>query len=244
MNDKPYGMICPITHACEILEPRWTIPILTELWAGSTRFNDLRRGIGSISPALLSKRLKELEAAGLVERIEDPATGHVDYFRTQKAIDLEPALNELAHWAQRHIKAETVLCDGDLSSLMFKMRRYIQTDALPNRRIVMQFRFSDPNLDYDTYWALIRPGLPVEICTSVPGYDVDLFIETDRRTLSLILLARTTIARELDTGRLFLSGETVLARTMQSWLSTTVYGHGEALQEAEAALFDSEPAEI
>ena len=58
---KPYGMICPITRACDILEPRWTIPILVGLWAGATRFNDLRREVGSISPALLSRRLKELE---------------------------------------------------------------------------------------------------------------------------------------------------------------------------------------
>ncbi|NHX27970.1 helix-turn-helix transcriptional regulator, partial [Escherichia coli] len=60
MSIKPSGLICPITKACEVLEPRWTIPILAELWAGSSRFNDIRRGVGNISPGLLSKRLKEL----------------------------------------------------------------------------------------------------------------------------------------------------------------------------------------
>ena len=44
--------------------------------------------------------VKELESHGLIERIEDPATGQVDYIRTQRAIDLEPALNALAEWAQ------------------------------------------------------------------------------------------------------------------------------------------------
>ena len=58
---KPYGMICPITRACELLEPRWTIPILVALWGGETRFNDLRRAVGNVSPALLSRRLKEME---------------------------------------------------------------------------------------------------------------------------------------------------------------------------------------
>ncbi|RZW00399.1 MAG: transcriptional regulator, partial [Rhodobacteraceae bacterium] len=69
MSKKPYGMICPITRVCEILEPRWTIAIIVALWAGNTKFNDIRREIGSISPGLLTKRLRELEGLGLVERI-------------------------------------------------------------------------------------------------------------------------------------------------------------------------------
>jgi DNA-binding HxlR family transcriptional regulator len=96
MARRPYGLICPISLACEILEPRWTIQILTELWNGSTRFNDIRKGVGNISTALLSRRLKEMEALGLVERVEDRATGTIDYFRTEKAINLEPAMNALA----------------------------------------------------------------------------------------------------------------------------------------------------
>lgn len=88
MKPKPYGVVCPITHACKLLEPRWNITILSEMWGGSTRFNDIRRGVGNISPALLSKRLKELEANGLIDRVEDPATVQVDYLRTQRAMVL------------------------------------------------------------------------------------------------------------------------------------------------------------
>ena len=235
MNTKPYGMICPITKACEMLEPRWTIPILTELWSGSTRFNDLRRGIGNISPTLLSRRLKELEAFGLVERIEDPAAGTVDYIRTQKAIELEPALNALSIWAQRHIEAESALCDVNLSALMWKMRRYILTDELPKRRLVIRFHFSD-DAEYDTYWALIQPGVETEICTAIPGYDIDLYVETTVRSLSAILLARSTVAREIEAGRLFLSGDALLARTMQRWISTT----DSIPDEGAAALYPEE----
>jgi len=82
MTRRPYGLVCPISRACEFLEPRWTIQILTELWNGSTRFNDIRKGLGNISSALSSRRLKEMEALGLVERVEDKAAGTVDYFRT------------------------------------------------------------------------------------------------------------------------------------------------------------------
>lgn len=224
MTDKPYGLCCPITHACEILEPRWTMPILCELWAGATRFNDIRRGVGSISPALLSRRLKELEEHGLVERIEDKASGTVDYFRTQAAIDLEPALNALAEWAQANIDARQALDDTDVSTLMWKMRGYILTEHLPARQVVIQFRFDDPGLDYNTYWALIRPGRPVEMCTDIPGFEVDLFVETSKVSLVSVILGRSTVAREIDADRMFLSGDARLARTMQSWLFVSAYG--------------------
>jgi DNA-binding HxlR family transcriptional regulator len=218
MKLSPYGILCLITHACEVLEPRWTIPILCEMWGGSTRFNDIKRGVGNISPALLAKRLKELEAHGLIVRIEDRGTGQVDYLRTQRAIDLEPALDALAKWAQCNIEARAALANCDVSTLMWHMRALIYPDQLPNRQVVIQFRFSDPGLDYDTYWALSRPGSPVEICSTIPGFDIDLYIETDRVSLSSIILSRTTIARELDAGRLFLSGDAVLTRTMDRWL--------------------------
>ncbi len=218
MSKKPYGLICPITRACEILEPRWTIAILVGLWCGATKFNDLRRQVGSISPALLSKRLKELEAMGFVERVSDPATGSVDYLRTAAAIALEPALDALARWAQCHIDAEAALCTVTVSNLMWQVRRQFVADALPPRRVVMQFRFSDRDLVDDTYWALIQPGAPVEVCVSIPGFEIDLFVETNRTSLAGILLARTSIAVELANGGLYLSGDAVLSRTIHRWL--------------------------
>lgn len=230
MSNKPYGLICPISRACDVLEPRWTIPILTEIWAGSTKFNELRRGVGSISPALLSKRLKELEERGLIERVEDPATGSVDYIRTQMAIELEPVLNGLAVWAQKYIEAE-IACEVNLSSLSWKMRRYIKTDELPNRRIVVRFHFQDEGLEYDTYWIVVNPGDPVQLCTSIPGFHVDLWVETTVPSLSAIILARSTVSREIDAERMFVSGDALLARTMQRWLYVTEYLPDEGPKE-------------
>ena len=60
--DGAYNQFCPVAMAAEIIGTRWTILLLRELVAGSTRFNDLRRGLPRMSPALLSKRLKDLEA--------------------------------------------------------------------------------------------------------------------------------------------------------------------------------------
>ncbi|WP_417733796.1 winged helix-turn-helix transcriptional regulator [Roseovarius sp.] len=240
MPTKPYGLICPITHACEVLEPRWTIPILTEMWGGATRYNDIRRGVGNISTALLSRRLKELVAQGLIERLEDPATGQVDYIRTQRAIELEPVLDAMGKWAQRNIQANDALANLTVSNLMWQMRNYLDPEHLPVRQLVFQFRFTDPDLEYSKYWALIRPGFPIEICVTAPSDKIDLYIETNCMSLSSIILSRTTIARELEEGRLFLSGDAILSRTMDRWfyhwtkqdLSEVIQYKGDLSKEA------------
>ena len=161
MTRRPYGLLCPISRACEFLEPRWTIQILTELWNGSTRFNDIRKGVGNISSALLSRRLKEIEALGLVERIEDEASGTIAYFRTEKSIKLEPAMNALAEWAQCNIEAEVALADVDVSTLMWLVRRKIDLAELPRRRAVICFHFrDDPPPKYPHYWLRQRLQAP------------------------------------------------------------------------------------
>lgn len=230
MQSKPYGLICPIVKACSLLEPRWTIPILTELWNGSTRFNEIRRGVGSISPALLTKRLREMEEVGLVERIEDVAKGTVDYVRTSKAVDLEPAMNALAEWAQKHIEAEVALASVELEPLMWSLRNYILPAELPNRRIVVQFRFEDPNQLFNKYWAVIQPGQNPEICVEIPGYEVDLFVETNAKSLSAIMLGRSSVDREEQEGRMFLSGDAVLSKTMSQWLRQSMYADVDGIQ--------------
>ena len=71
MTSRPFGLFCPTSKATEVLMPRWTVQILSELWDGSTRFNEIRRGLPGISPTLLAKRLKEMQDSGLLERVED-----------------------------------------------------------------------------------------------------------------------------------------------------------------------------
>ena len=232
MTHKRYGMICPITKACELLEPRWTIPILTEIWGGASRFNDIRRGVGGISSALLSRRLKELQEKGLIERIEDRAAGTVDYLRTDMAIALEPALDALAVWAQKYISAEVAAGENDASTLMWSMRRYVDPGELPNRRVVMRFHFTDVRECDETYWIVAQPGSEIEVCTDVPGFDIDLFVETTVGALSAIILGRSDIARESDRGSFFLSGDARLIRTIDRWLSLCNYAEVEDMEMA------------
>jgi DNA-binding HxlR family transcriptional regulator len=75
-----YGQFCPVSKAAEVVCERWTPLIVRELLAGSSRFNELRRGLPGCSSALLSQRLKSLERAGVIVRTE--ADGSVRYQMT------------------------------------------------------------------------------------------------------------------------------------------------------------------
>jgi len=71
-----YGQICPVSKAAELLGERWTLLIIRELVLGTTRFNDFQRALSQISPTLLTKRLNQLEEAGLVVRKAMPPTAN------------------------------------------------------------------------------------------------------------------------------------------------------------------------
>jgi len=231
MTRRPYGLICPISLACEILEPRWTIQILNEIWNGSTRFNDIRKGLGRISTALLSRRLKEMEALGLVERIEDKAAGTIDYFRTEKAINLEPALNALAEWSLCNIEADIALSGADAWAVMWAVRRMIVLAELPRRRAVVRFHFRDARPpQYPNYWLVIEPGANVpELCSLDPRRDVDLYVETGIVSLGAIIEGRSSIEREKERGCLFQSGDPGLARSISRWLRSSAYAGIEGI---------------
>ena len=90
MTQGSYNQFCPVAMAAEILCTRWTVVLLRELVAGSTRFNDLRRGVPRMSPALLSKRLKDLEEAGIVDCVASRTEpGVLEYRLTPAGRELE-----------------------------------------------------------------------------------------------------------------------------------------------------------
>lgn len=172
-----------------------------------------------------------MEALGLVERIEDKAKGTVDYFRTKKAINLEPAMNALAEWAQCNIEAEIALSGADASTIMWGVRRKIDLAELPRRRAVIRFHFrDDPPPKYPHYWLVVESGAELpELCSLDPGRDVDLYVETGVVSLGVIIEGRSNVEREIERGGLFLSGDAGLARSMDRWLRTSVYAAFEGI---------------
>ena len=92
---------CPYYHeAVELLGKRWSGAIVHVLLAGPLRFSEIAQAIPQISDRLLSMRLKELEAFGIVtRRVCDEAPVRVDYELTPKGKALGPTVTELRRWA-------------------------------------------------------------------------------------------------------------------------------------------------
>ncbi|TCD13487.1 winged helix-turn-helix transcriptional regulator [Oricola cellulosilytica] len=212
-----YGQFCPVAMASEILCSRWTPLILREFICGSTRFNDLRRGLPRISPALLSKRLKEMESAGLV--VHD-CEGN--YRLTESGLALRPIILALGHWAQSWLESDVSLRNLDPSLLMWDMRRNIEVSQLPQGRKVIHFVYRDLAPNKQKHW-LVVDGQGVDLCYIDPGFDIDLYVECDLKTMTMIWMGLSTIDAERKAGRLDLEGDRQLAISMQIWLGLSSF---------------------
>lgn len=93
--------VCPVYHrSVELIGRRWVGVILFALLGGATRFSDIRGAIPDISDRMLSERLKEMEAAGLVERKVIPETPvRIEYRLTGKGSALEGVVEAIQEWA-------------------------------------------------------------------------------------------------------------------------------------------------
>jgi len=216
--------------AAEILCPRWTMVLLRELVAGSTRFNELRRGVPRMSPTLLSKRLRELERAGIVTRSPAPEDhAHMAYELTEAGRDLAPVIEAFGIWGQKWIEAEPSLDNVDPGLLMWDMRRNLDPTPLPPRKTVFAFLYTDQPEGCRDWWLIVEPGKSVDLCSIDPGFDVDLFIETDLRCMTAIWMGLSTVRRALDQGRLALEGDRGLADRMQVWLGQSPFARQKKL---------------
>lgn len=100
-----YGQLGPLANAMEVLDERWTLLVVRELLLGSTHFNELRRGVPRMSPALLSKRLRTLERAGIVRR--HGSGRHTSYHLTEAGRELQEAVTALSAWGARWLGQPT-----------------------------------------------------------------------------------------------------------------------------------------
>ena len=224
MAQGSYKQFCPVAMAAEILCTRWTVVLLRELLAGSTRFNDLRRGVMRMSPALLSQRLKDLEAANIVIRAPSRADPSVfEYRLTPSGRALQPVVEAFGVWGQRWVEAEPSLNNLDVTLLMWDMRRCLDPNPMPRHRSVIQFQYSDLPQPQRTWWLLVAPAAEVDLCSVDPGFDVDLYVSTDLRTMTAIWMGLDTVRAALDSQRMQLTGDRQIGADMQTWLGLSPF---------------------
>lgn len=205
-----YGQFCPVAKAMEMLDERWTLLVVRELIAGSTHFNELRRGVPRMSPALLSKRLRTLERAGVITRI---ATGrHVEYLLTPCGRELTGIVEGLGTWGLRWV-GQLGEQDLDPHLLLWDMRRTIPVQDWPAARTVVAFELRGVPQGASRWWLVVVAG-EVDVCDDDPSFPVDVVVDAELATLTRIWRGDLGWAGALRAGLVKLRGRAEVCRSL------------------------------
>jgi DNA-binding HxlR family transcriptional regulator len=211
---RMYGQYCPLAQGSELLGDRWTPLILREMILGSTRFNDIERGLPGISRTLLIQRLRHLERNGVVE-IRPMASGRGNgYHLTPAGRDLEPVLMAMGDWIVRWKLAEPTDEDVDPVTLTWWMRRRLDVERLPDRRVVIEFRYGGGAKA--VVWLVLDPREP-NVCQTHPGFESDVIVTTDAVSFTRVFLGLVTLTDAVRTGTVRVEGPPALTRAFPTW---------------------------
>jgi len=182
-------------------------------------FNELRRGVPRMSPALLSTRLRTLVRAGVIERFEEG--NRISYSLTPAGKELRPIVESLGQWGIRWMPD---LGDKDLDPhlLMWDIHRNVDLGAVSPGRTVVQFTFRDVSAPARNWWLVITPD-DVDLCDFDPGHPVAATVETALRTLTLFWRGDLSWAQALRSGDLELHGPVRVRRTIPHLLRRSAF---------------------
>lgn len=198
-----YGQYCPVSRAAELLGDRWTIHIIRDLIIGATRFNELIRGNPGLSRALLSRRLRQLTVANVIEQEPDGS-----YHLTPAGRDLEPVVFGLATWGARWTFGEPEPEELDPDLLLWWLHRRLDPSKVPGPRFTVAVTFTDHP---KRYWIVVETG--ASLCLADPRFDIDVMLRTDCRTLYRTYLGHVALADACSAGRIELIGSKSAVRS-------------------------------
>jgi DNA-binding HxlR family transcriptional regulator len=210
-----YGQFCPIAKAAEIVAERWTPLVVHELLAGSTRFNDIRRGVPLMSQTLLAQRLRELERVGIVERRGEGKRAH-EYHLTEAGVALGPVIRALGEWGVQYAQDPLEEGDLDVTVLVWNIRRRVDPSVFSERRVTVYFEFTDVPKKKSQWWIVNDRG-NVDLCPTDPGFPVDIYITTDIRTMIAIWFGKLAWDAAVRSGRVEVIGSRELRERLRAW---------------------------
>jgi DNA-binding HxlR family transcriptional regulator len=217
-----YGQFCPVAKAAEVFCERWTALILRDLGSGSTHFARLQRGIPQASPTLLSRRLKQLVAEGIVERRRSETGRSWTYHLTPAGHEFVPIVQALGVWGQRWLRRELADHEINASLLLWALERGARHDAFGARRGVVKLTFSDLPTRKRHYWFVSEKGA-THLCVRDPGYEVNLYLTTTLPDMIYIWRGDLSLARAEEEGRLEVIGDGWARRAFPRWLARSRY---------------------
>jgi DNA-binding HxlR family transcriptional regulator len=210
-----YAQFCPVAKTSELLCERWMPLILRELMCGSVRFGEIQRGVPLISPALLSKRLRQLTAAGVAVR---EAKGRdITYELTPAGWELYPIIEAMGVWGQRWARSRYGPDELDPSLLMWDMRRMLGPAGLAEVATVIEFRIRSGPPRKSRYWLVVEES-GIDLCLIDPQRGVDLCVDADLRALTEVWMGDRTMGAAVSDGSIDLVGSPALVRRFPEWL--------------------------
>ena len=194
---KDYKHFCAAARTLEVVGEKWSLLIARDLLRKPQRFSDLLRYLGAITPKWLSVRLRELEAAGIVERDAQEGRREVWYRLTEIGRDLEPVLEALTVWGVKHamrppLLGESVHPEIMLNGLAIALNNRL--GAWPPNAVTWVFKFGGDaahTLRFDGQRWLARPGADEE---------PDVLVETTPEAWAKIRTAPLSEERKLPEG--------------------------------------------
>jgi len=196
-TSRSYDDVCPIARGLDVIGERWALLVVRELLLGPQRFSDLRRGLPRASSNMLTDRLRELEAHGVVRRrmLPPPAASWV-YELTDRGRALEPVLEAIGSWGN----GEAAPADGSLSA----------TSVLIFLRGSARAHPDPPNYTYrvqlhDRVWGISHTSGEISIEPHDPAAP-DAGLETDPVTLNDLLLDPAGLDAAVAKGTIRIDG--------------------------------------
>jgi DNA-binding HxlR family transcriptional regulator len=217
-----YGQFCTVARGAEVLCERWTPLVVRELMCGSTRFNDIRRGVPRMSGSLLAQRLRKLEEVGVVKRVQGTGVS-AEYHLTGAGEELRPIVMALGHWGARWIGSRLKRGQLDAGFLMWDIRRFVRLDECPGGRcIVVHFRFTDAPEGERRWWLVVDKG-SANLCRDDPGEDATLIVESTVLALTEVWTGDRDADDLIRERRLRVTGTARDARDLWRWLGRSAF---------------------
>jgi hypothetical protein len=135
-------------------------------------------------------------------------------------------------WGQRWVESNPSLQQLDASLLMWDMRRSLDLSPLPKRRSVIAFVYPEQPAKLRRFWLVVDPDGEVDVCSVDPGFDVDLYVTVDLRTMTAIWMGLTKVREALDGNKMMLTGDRQLAADIQIWLGLSPFAAEKKLARA------------
>lgn len=201
MANRSYGQYCGLALALDRIGDRWTLLIVRELLPGPARFGELHDALPGIATNLLTRRLRDLEDAGLLERTTLPAPANVPVYElTPLGRALGPVVREISLWGVRFMEGAEFQRPANPRSMVMGMSVMASTVSIDGLEATLHLLLDG----YDI--AITLDGEQADFSLGAPP-ESDASIATDYEPLVAMLKGRATPHELIDDGKIVITGD-------------------------------------